>query len=61
MVASNIFSIIVWFFYIPSKNVHQFTCLEQRATRDGEIHRLLQKCGSSVREFYHVTFLASLI
>ena len=55
--APNIFGIII---VVPSpnltyKNVDQFTCTEQKAPDNSEVHMALQNCESSAWSFLHFT------
>jgi hypothetical protein len=43
------------------KNVYQFAHTGQNMPDSSEVHRLFQKCGSSVWALLHVTFLLTRI
>ena len=51
-------TITAFLFYI--KNVYQFTCTQQKAPENSEVHRSLQNCGLSVRNLLHVTTLGPI-
>ena len=42
------------------KNVYQFTCTQQKAPENSEVHRSLQNCGSSVRNLLHVSTMGPI-
>jgi hypothetical protein len=60
-VAPNVFSIITAAFTITYKKVYPFTCTELDVPDVRDVQMSLQNCGSSVRNTFHVTLLATRI
>jgi hypothetical protein len=56
-VEPSIFSKIIAAFSITHKSVHQFTCTEQKAPDNNEVHTSLQKCWLAAWNWLHIIIL----